>query len=218
MKTTKRSWLIRIAFVLVLVLVAVLMLRIGRGHTVYFDNRAVDKGGQSVEAPYKITVYVNGEQISKLYEKERCLTTVIGDKLELTVEVMQQKGGSETTETYQMTLPHNIDGSSSTCRRIWLVCRRRPIWRNSSPRLPPRRTTRKRPTPRTIWAWATSDNVCCIHSPCESMGCGRIGTRLRAAGGYAILNGRRGDRGRMGKEYQNGCFERLEARKGVRIF
>ena len=55
MKTTKRSWLIRIAFVLVLVLVAVLMLRIGRGHTVYFDNRAVDKGGQSVEAPYKIT-------------------------------------------------------------------------------------------------------------------------------------------------------------------
>lgn len=110
MKTTKRSWIIRIAFVLVLVLVAVLMLRIGRGHTVYFDNRAVDKGGQSVEAPYKITVYVNGEQISKLYEKERCLTTVIGDKLELTVEVMQQKGGSETTETYQMTLPHNIDG------------------------------------------------------------------------------------------------------------
>ena len=56
MKTTKRSWIIRIAFVLVLVLVAVLMLRIGRGHTVYFDNRAVDKGGQSVEAPYKSTV------------------------------------------------------------------------------------------------------------------------------------------------------------------
>ena len=55
-------------------------------------------------------MYVNGEQISKLYEKERCLTTVSGDKLELTVEVMQQKGGSETTETYQMTLPHNLAG------------------------------------------------------------------------------------------------------------
>jgi len=109
MKTTKRSWLIRIAFILVLVLVAVLMLRIGRGHTVYFDNRAVDKGGQSVEAPYKITVYVNGEQISKLYDKERCMVTNIGDSLELTVEVMQQKGGSETTETYKLTLPHSID-------------------------------------------------------------------------------------------------------------
>ena len=108
MKTTKRSWLIRIAFILVLVLIAVLMLRIGRGHTVYFDNRAVDKGGQSVEAPYKITVYVNGEQISKLYEKERCLTTVIGDKLELTVEVMQQKGGSETTSVYSLKVPINL--------------------------------------------------------------------------------------------------------------
>ena len=109
MKTTKRSWIIHIAFVLVLVLVAVLMLRIGRGHTVYFDNRALDKDGQSVAAPYKITVYVNGEQISKLYDKERCMVTNIGDSLELTVEVMQQKGGSETTETYKLTLPHSID-------------------------------------------------------------------------------------------------------------
>lgn len=109
MKTTKRSWIIRIAFVLVLVLVAVLMLRIGRGHTVYFDNRALDKDGQSVAAPYKITVYVNGEQISKLYDKERCMVTNIGDSLELTVEVMQQKGGSETTETYKLTLPHSVD-------------------------------------------------------------------------------------------------------------
>ena len=109
MKTTKRSWIIRIAFVLVLVLVAVLMLRIGRGHTVYFDNRALDKDGQSVAAPYKITVYVNGEQISKLYDKERCMVTNIGDSLELTVEVMQQKGGSETTETCKLTLPHSID-------------------------------------------------------------------------------------------------------------
>ena len=109
MKTTKRSWIIRIAFILVLVLVAVLMLRIGRGHTVYFDNRALDRDGQSVAAPYKITVYVNGEQISKLYDKERCMVTNIGDRLELTVEVMQQKGGSETTETYKLTLPHSID-------------------------------------------------------------------------------------------------------------
>ena len=110
MKTTKRSWIIRIAFILVLVLVAVLMLRIGRGHTGYFDTRAVDKGGQSVEAPYKITVYVNGEQISKLYDKERCMVTNIGDSLELTVEVMQQKGGSETTQTYTIPLPKNMDG------------------------------------------------------------------------------------------------------------
>ena len=90
MKNKTRSWIIRAAFLLVLVLIAVVMLRIGRGHTVYFDNRALDYQGTTTAAPYKITVTVNGEQISKLYEKERCSVTNIGDKLELTLEVMQQ--------------------------------------------------------------------------------------------------------------------------------
>ena len=110
MKNKTRSWIIRAAFLLVLVLIAVVMLRIGRGHTVYFDNRALDYQGTTTAAPYKITVTVNGEQISKLYEKERCSVTNIGDKLELTLEVMQQKGGSETTTTYTFKLPHNLDG------------------------------------------------------------------------------------------------------------
>ncbi len=110
MKNKTRSWIIRAAFLLVLVLIAVVMLRIGRGHTVYFDNRALDYQGTTTAAPYKITVTVNGEQISKLCEKERCSVTNIGDKLELTLEVMQQKGGSETTTTYTLKLPHNLDG------------------------------------------------------------------------------------------------------------
>ena len=110
MKNKTRSWIIRAAFLLVLVLIAVVMLRIGRGHTIYFDNRALDYQGTTTAAPYKITVTVNGEQISKLYEKERCSVTNIGDKLELTLEVMQQKGGSETTTTYNLKLPHNLDG------------------------------------------------------------------------------------------------------------
>ena len=110
MKTKTRSWIIRSAFVLVLVLLAVLMLRIGRGHTIYFDNRALEYQGATTAAPYKITVIVNGEQISKLYEKERCSVTNIGDKLELTVEVMQQKGGSETTSVYSLKVPHDLDG------------------------------------------------------------------------------------------------------------
>ena len=110
MKNKTRSWIIRAAFLLVLVLIAVVMRRIGRGYTVYFDNRALDYQGTTTAAPYKITVTVNGEQISKLYEKERCSVTNIGDKLELTLEVMPQKGGSETTTTYTLKLPHNLDG------------------------------------------------------------------------------------------------------------
>lgn len=43
-------------------------------------------------------------------KKERCSVTNIGDKLELTVEVMQQKGSAETTNTYTLKLPHDLDG------------------------------------------------------------------------------------------------------------
>ena len=63
----KRTLFFRIGAIVILLAIAAVMMVIGRGHTVYFDNRALDKDGQSVAAPYKITVYVNGEQISKLY-------------------------------------------------------------------------------------------------------------------------------------------------------
>ena len=107
MKT--RRLVIRIAAVLVLVVIGVVMGVIGRGHTIYLDNKTLEYEGQTYKAPYKVTVTVDGEQLTKLYDKERCMVTNIGDSLELTVEVMQQKGGSETTETYKLTLPHSID-------------------------------------------------------------------------------------------------------------
>ena len=110
MKTTKRSWIIRIAFVLVLVLVAVLMLRIGRGHTVYFDNKKLEVNGETYDTPYKVCVYVGDERVAKLYDKERGMATWIGQNFEMTLEITQEKGGDETTETYQIKLPYNMDG------------------------------------------------------------------------------------------------------------
>ncbi len=105
MKTTKRAWIIRIAAVLLLAAIAALMLWIGRGHTVYLDNKALD----GYNAPYKITVTHKGEQVAKLYEKERGSLTNIGDNVELTLEVMAAKGGSETTQVITIKLPHNMD-------------------------------------------------------------------------------------------------------------
>ena len=107
MKT--RRLVIRVAAVLVLIIIGIIMSIIGRGHTIYLDNKTLEYNGQTYKAPYKVTIYVGDEQLTKLYDKERCMVTNIGDSLELTVEVMQQKGGSETTETYKLTLPHSID-------------------------------------------------------------------------------------------------------------
>ena len=47
------------------------MMVIGRGHTVYIDNKSIDYNGQTYTTPYKVVVYVDGEQVAKLRDKER---------------------------------------------------------------------------------------------------------------------------------------------------
>ena len=44
---------------------------IGRGHTVYIDNKSMEYNGQSYKSPYKVVVFVDGEQVAKLRDKER---------------------------------------------------------------------------------------------------------------------------------------------------
>ncbi len=56
----------RTATVLVLIAIAAWMFVIGRGHTVYFDSKALEYNGKTAEAPYKMEVYVNDERVAKL--------------------------------------------------------------------------------------------------------------------------------------------------------
>ena len=109
-KASKRTLIIQLAAVVVLVVIAYIMTIIGRGHTVYLDNKKLEYNGQTYDTPYKVVVYQDGEQIAKLYDRERGSTTCIGQKLTLTLEITQQKGGSETTEVYTLSLPRNMDG------------------------------------------------------------------------------------------------------------
>ena len=105
-----RRLLFRLGTVLVLLAIAACMMVIGRGHTVYFDNKTLEYEGVSYEAPYKVTVYVGGEQVAKLNAKERGMATTIGQNFEMELKVMEVKGGDETRETYQIKLPRNLDG------------------------------------------------------------------------------------------------------------
>ena len=108
--SNKRSLLFRIGAIALLVLIAACMMVIGRGHTVYFDNKAMEYQGKTYEAPYKVTVMVKGEQAAKLYEKERGSATNIGQTFEMTLRVMQEKGGSEKESTYRFKIPYSMDG------------------------------------------------------------------------------------------------------------
>ena len=105
-----RKLLFRLGTVAVLIAIAACMMVIGRGHTVYFDNKAIEYQGVTYEAPYKVTVLVKGEQAAKLYEKERGSATNIGQNFEMTLRVMQDKGGSEQEYTYRIKLPYSMDG------------------------------------------------------------------------------------------------------------
>ena len=107
---SKRVFLFRLVFILVLVAVAAVMLVIGRGHTVYFDNVELDYQGTTYETPYKLVIYTGGEEVAKLYDGERGMATCIGQSLVLTLEVTQEKGGEEELVSVTLPLPYNMDG------------------------------------------------------------------------------------------------------------
>ena len=108
MKT--RRLVIRVAAVLVLIIIGIIMSIIGRGHTIYLDNKTLEYNGQTYKAPYKVTIYVGDEQLTKLYDKERGSTTCLGQTFSVTLEVMETKNGSEEMQTYKIPVPKNMDG------------------------------------------------------------------------------------------------------------
>ena len=99
----KRRFLFRAGTILLLLLIAGLMFIIGRGHTIYFDNKSIEYEGQTYASPYKVVVTVDGEQAAKLYDKER-------GKSIMSLEITETKGGSEETRTISLDLPYNMDG------------------------------------------------------------------------------------------------------------
>ena len=106
----KKKFFIRLATVLVLIGIAVLMYFLGRGHTVYFDNKKLEYDGVTYDTPYKVEVYVDGERAAKLYDKERGSSICIGANFKMELKVTQEKGGTETEETYSIKLPYDKDG------------------------------------------------------------------------------------------------------------
>ncbi len=107
---SKRIILFRIGAILFLLVLAGIMMVIGRGHTVYVDNKTLEYNGQTYKTPYKVVVFVDGEQVAKLYDKERGMTTCIGQKVGMTLEITQEKGGTEEVKDITISLPYNMDG------------------------------------------------------------------------------------------------------------
>lgn len=106
----KRTFLIRCLALALLLALAAAMMVIGRGHTVYFDNKKLDYNGQSYECPYKIEVYVKDQRVAKLYEKDRGMANTMGQKFQATLEITDEKGGDSRVVALTMNLPYSMDG------------------------------------------------------------------------------------------------------------
>ena len=107
----KRALLFRLGAVLVLIAVAACMMVIGRGHTIYLDNKTLEYEGTEYKAYYRATLYgPDGEKISRLNARERGMTTNIGQNFSMTVGIIEQKDADEVMQTIALKLPYNMDG------------------------------------------------------------------------------------------------------------
>ena len=106
----RRAIILRVGAILLLLIIAASMMVIGRGHTVYMDNKTIEYDGQTYKSFYKVDVYVDGERVAKLRDKDRGMATNIGQKFTMTLAITREKGGPEETVEVTLNLPYNMDG------------------------------------------------------------------------------------------------------------
>lgn len=107
----KKSLFIRLAAVALCFALGAVMMVIGRGHTVYLDNKTLeDYQGQTYKAAQRIVVIVDGEEITKLGPRERGMSLCIGQSFTMTLEITEKKGDQPETREINLKLPYNMDG------------------------------------------------------------------------------------------------------------
>ncbi len=106
----KRKLLFRVGAILIILVIAACMFVIGRGHTVYFDNKETSYNGQTIEPFYKVTVTVGDQKPAKLSKGDRGMADIMGQKLTMTLEITDAEGGQPHAHKVSMGVPYNMDG------------------------------------------------------------------------------------------------------------
>ncbi len=108
---SKRRILFSLLMVLILAAVSACMLVIGRGHTLYFDNKTLEGyEGQDYKAYERVVVTVKGKEVAKLNKRERDMTTWIGQNFKMTLAVTEKKGDEPVVQEISLKLPYSVDG------------------------------------------------------------------------------------------------------------
>lgn len=108
---SKRRILFILLTVLILAAIAGWMMVIGRGHTVYFDNKTLEGyEGQDYKAFERVVVTVKGEEVAKLGKRERGMSIWIGQNFSMTLEITENKGDEPVVKEVSLKLPYDMDG------------------------------------------------------------------------------------------------------------
>jgi hypothetical protein len=106
----KRKLLFRVGAILIILVIAACMFVIGRGHTVYFDNKETSYNGQTIEPFYKVTVTVGDQKPAKLSKGDRGMADIMGQKLTMTLEITDAEGDQPHAHKVSMSVPYNMYG------------------------------------------------------------------------------------------------------------
>ena len=109
MKT--RKLLIRLAVLVVLVAIGLVMMSIGRGHTVYIDNKTMEYNGTEYKAFYRVELDTPGtDKTLRLDARDRVSAKCIGQSFHMDLMVTDEKGGEPRSVSLDVKLPYNMDG------------------------------------------------------------------------------------------------------------
>ena len=92
----------------IIVAICVVCFIIGRGHTVYFDNKSIE--GTNYNAYSGIDLYYKGEKVTTLGKTERISITLTGQKCPVQVVGKKTKADKGTPIDVTFELPYNMDG------------------------------------------------------------------------------------------------------------
>lgn len=106
----KRQLIFRIAALAIILVIAAAMFVVGRGHTIYFDNKTLEYNGQEYKAFHKVKVIVDGKEAAKLSERDRGMADIMGQTLTMTLEITDEKNGTPHSHKVSMGVPYNMDG------------------------------------------------------------------------------------------------------------
>ncbi len=105
-----RRYYLDILVVLVLLVIASIMFVIGRGHTVYFDNKSLTADGQTYDAWYQIEVFVGDEKVAKLKAGDRGMVSTMGQDFSVILHLKADAEAKKTGSAVSLKLPYSMDG------------------------------------------------------------------------------------------------------------